>query len=450
MQRVAAAAGTNDGKNIHCVGVDELHELVGKKLEQVWNILTNGLGAREQPMIWQITTAGIDEDTVCRRQYTLLQDIRDGVIEDDTFWGVWFECPKHYPDGRVDDAGNPVEVPYDSQDAVELCNPSFGSILSWPFYKDQLTKKTEATYRRYFLNQWTESDEIWEGADYWDDNAGDPVLDETTPLYMAVDMSIKHDASALVRAQWSPSRAHCQVTQTIWENPYSRRHPKHKEWRMSVSEIEDEIRDYARRFPESAAMDDEDYPIPGPAVFYDPMFFERSAQVLRDEGINMVEFPQTELRMTEASQRLFELVKQALIEHDGNPVAKQHVRASAVKETNRGWRITRSSGTRRANDFTIACAMATLEATRGVELDEWDQAPTLTIPPEGGNAGKIPSGRPKQKGPLPGQETFRFYYTDGSDETVYAPDQRLAMEALLGVRQGKHIRRGEMLTPALR
>ena len=46
LQRVAAVAGTNDGKNIHAVICDELHEWQGDKGEKVWNVLTNGTGAR--------------------------------------------------------------------------------------------------------------------------------------------------------------------------------------------------------------------------------------------------------------------------------------------------------------------------------------------------------------------------------------------------------------------
>ena len=63
---VAAAAGTNDGQNIHAVICDELHEWQGDKGEKVWTVLTNSTGARQQPMVLQITTAGYDlEGTIC-------------------------------------------------------------------------------------------------------------------------------------------------------------------------------------------------------------------------------------------------------------------------------------------------------------------------------------------------------------------------------------------------
>ena len=73
LQRVAAVAGTNDGKNIHAVICDELHEWQGPKGEAVWNVLTNGTGARRQPMVIQTTTAGFDLETICGRQYQYAQ-----------------------------------------------------------------------------------------------------------------------------------------------------------------------------------------------------------------------------------------------------------------------------------------------------------------------------------------------------------------------------------------
>jgi phage terminase large subunit-like protein len=60
LKRVAAAAGTNDGQNIPAVICDELHEWTGDKGEKVWTVLTNATGARQQPLVLQITTAGYD------------------------------------------------------------------------------------------------------------------------------------------------------------------------------------------------------------------------------------------------------------------------------------------------------------------------------------------------------------------------------------------------------
>jgi phage terminase large subunit-like protein len=81
LRRVAAVAGTNDGQNIHAVVCDELHEWAGPKGEQVWNVLTNGTGARRQPLVLQTTTAGYDlEGTICGRQYLHGKRVQGGEV----------------------------------------------------------------------------------------------------------------------------------------------------------------------------------------------------------------------------------------------------------------------------------------------------------------------------------------------------------------------------------
>jgi len=418
MQRIAAAAGTNDGKHIHCVICDELHEWAPGKHERVWNILTNGLGAREQPLIIQITTAGSDEDTVCYRQYRLYIDVRDGVKEDLTFYGVWWETPTHDENGQ--------EIAYDSEDAVRMANPSFGETVKWPFFQDQLTKKTEAVYRRYFLNQWTEGDEIWEGAREWEANAGEPTFSAELPLHVAIDIGLRHDAAAVVWAQWNGHKL--QVAQRIWHNPYSDNHPKHRRWRMDLQEVEDHLKGLAEAFPEPAQEDEDGFPLPGPAFYYDPMFFERSAQVLRGEGLAMIDFPQTDMRMVEASQRLFELLHMHLVEHDGDPVMRAHVRGGAVKQMSRGWRITRPTGRRKPTDGLIALAMAAVEATRGID-DEEDE-PQLHI---GDDRPAVPRG--------PAVYTFLAELADGRTSEVVAQTPQDALRDLVIEFPGVVVRR---------
>lgn len=412
MQRVAAAAGTNDGKHIHCVICDELHEWAPGKHERVWNVLTNGLGAREQPMVIQITTAGSDEETVCYRQYDLLCEVRDGTKEDPTFYGVWFEAPELDP-------ATGEKLNYTTERAVALSNPSFGATVFWPFFEDQLSKKTEAVYRRYFLNQWTEADEIWEGAQEWDHCVGAPKLEEWLPLCVGIDIGLKHDAAAVVCAQWDEAVGAVHVTQRIWENPYGPNHPKHKQWRLSLDEVETHLRELFAAFPESAREDEEDYPMPGPAFFYDPMFFERSAQALRREGLNLLDYPQTDVRMVEASQRLFEVLKRRQLVHDGDPVMRRHIRSAAVKEAPRGWRIARPKGGRKPTDGAIAGAIAVVEATRDAEL-EYDAPPSLFGPT---------ASEGNEPGRAAGLVRWQVLLADGREGIFEAPDAGGAVRA---------------------
>jgi hypothetical protein len=66
-------------------------EWVGVKGENVWTVLTNSIGAKRQPLVIQITTAGVSgTDTVCERQYQQGRLVETGEAMDPTF--RWWEA----------------------------------------------------------------------------------------------------------------------------------------------------------------------------------------------------------------------------------------------------------------------------------------------------------------------------------------------------------------------
>ena len=68
-----------DGLNVHFAGVDEVHEHPNPEIIQKLNTAT---GARRQPLIFEISTAGHDRHSVCRQHH----DLRE-VAYDRTFAG---------------------------------------------------------------------------------------------------------------------------------------------------------------------------------------------------------------------------------------------------------------------------------------------------------------------------------------------------------------------------
>ena len=130
LRRVAAVAGTNDGQNISMVVCDELHEWLGAKGENVWTVLTNSTGARRQPLVLQITTAGYDTDSICYRQYEHGRAVQTGEVDDARYLMHWIEAPEG--------------ADYRDPDVWKAANPSYGITVREDFYADQLTKKSEA------------------------------------------------------------------------------------------------------------------------------------------------------------------------------------------------------------------------------------------------------------------------------------------------------------------
>lgn len=363
LMRVAASAGTNDGPSWHAVIIDELHEWLEKKHTDTWNILTNGVGARDQPLIIQITTAGFDLDTsLLGEHYGFGRQLCEepGLDPGYLFW--WYEA-----DLSNDRSWRDPAVWMDA-------NPSWGLTIPDPerYLQDQLTKKTEAVFKRYFLNVWTDAEELWLPDGAWD-RVGPPGgahepwgnyeadefagLDTGKPLYVGIDGGLKRDAFAVEATQWTDD-GRIRVRSWVWENPYPHGHPRRLEWKLALSDPAGLLKRMRAAFPKPALKDDRDDEVPGPGYAYDPQMLEYMAGELEDERLNMVETPQTDARMCPASELLYRLVMEKTLQHDGDPVLKRHIHASIQKHKERGWRLARPAGTRRANDGGVALAMS--------------------------------------------------------------------------------------------
>lgn len=92
-------------------------------------------------------------------------------------------------------------------------------------------------------------------------------------------------------------------------------------------------------------------------VNYDPWSFRESAEILAEQGLPMVEFPQTSSRMAPASETIYELINEDRLVHDGDPVAREQALAAVVAPTERGgWRISKRKSLERI-DYAISLAM---------------------------------------------------------------------------------------------
>lgn len=141
---ISADAHSKHGFNAHGIIFDELHAQPNREL---WDVLSTSTGARRQPLLWAITTAGYDRESICWEQHEYARQVRDGVISDDTF----------YPFIASADEGDDWTDP-----AVwRKANPNLGVSV----YEEYLSAECERaksqpsyqnTFRRLHLNQWTQ------------------------------------------------------------------------------------------------------------------------------------------------------------------------------------------------------------------------------------------------------------------------------------------------------
>ena len=82
---LAAEASTQDGLNVHFACLDELH---AHKKRDLYDVIDTARGAREQSLLWIITTAGSDRSGICYERRTHITKVLDRVIEDETTFGL--------------------------------------------------------------------------------------------------------------------------------------------------------------------------------------------------------------------------------------------------------------------------------------------------------------------------------------------------------------------------
>lgn len=307
-------------------------ELWNQGDSELFDQMTLGSGARLEPLVVSITTAGYNLDSLAGRLYQYGKQCATGEVEDESFGFWWWEAAA---DCDIRDRGQ-----------WRKANPNIAEGLLDVEDMDTATKQTtESAFRRWRLNQWVRTQESWLPAGAWERCVSDLELDRELPIWVGIDMALKHDSIAVVLAQ--PQAERVVVRSRIWQP---------KDEGVDVSEVEAFLREVHATYQ---VME----------FAFDPAYFQRSAEALVDDGLPMVEFPQTGQRMVPACGQTYELIVQGRLAHDGLPTFTDQVLSAAQRMTDTGWRLSKGKSKRKI-DACIAMVMAVDRATRRQKPDE--------------------------------------------------------------------------------
>jgi phage terminase large subunit-like protein len=316
--RVSAAVGTNDGLNVYWAIFDELHEFTDTKGRGVFDVLTNGQAGREQPFTISITTAGHELDSLCGEKYEFGKKVASGEITGAPFYFRWWEAPK--------------DLDWKDPEAWEAANPSYGVTVLPAFYQEKIINGIRpATFKRFFLNVWTDAEDPWLPDGAWEAcNVGPFAFDPAIPMWAGVDVGAFQDSTAVNRAQWQGDRLLMKAV--IWEKPTNPTTGKPVDgWVLPIAEVENHLRELHETFDLQA-------------VGFDRRFMLGSAPQLEAEGLPMVEIPQSNTHMVPAFKRFHELITQGHFGHDGDPTFARHIGNGTRIEVSGGeggWRVTK-------------------------------------------------------------------------------------------------------------
>lgn len=153
---ISAEAYSKHGFNASRIIYDELHAAPNRDL---FDVLTTSMGARAQPLLIAISTAGYDRHSILWELYSHAKKVQETPALDPTFLSILYEAP--------------ADADWTSEAVWHQANPALGDFRSLEEMqiackRAQEIPAQEMTFRRLYLDQWTESAERWVSLAAWD------------------------------------------------------------------------------------------------------------------------------------------------------------------------------------------------------------------------------------------------------------------------------------------
>lgn len=177
-----------DGSSPSCALVDEYHE---HPTPALYETMQTGMGAREQPLMFVITTAGFNLAGPCYDQRGKVQKMLQGVTPNDELFGLIY---------TLDDGDN-----WEDPANLVKANPNFGVSVLEDYLRKQLEDakrypSRQNAFKTKHLNLWVSAKEAWLNmADWMACGDADLRLEdfEGQPCWVGVDLASKSDLTAV-------------------------------------------------------------------------------------------------------------------------------------------------------------------------------------------------------------------------------------------------------------
>lgn len=329
---LSSEAFTKEGLSPHLVIFDEVHAQPNREL---WEVMSLATGARREPLMLGISTAGVKTDqtggdSLCYTLHQYGQRVASGEVQDPAFYYEYWGAP--------DNANHTDPLVW------EAANPGYDDIVSAEDFASAVLRTPENEFRTKRLNQWVSTATAWMPAGAWE--ACEDAEREIPPgsdVVLGFDGSFNNDSTALVvvSAPTDDSPPHVDVV-AAWEKPQG----SMNDWAVPIVDVEEEIRKACRKWQVRE-------------IVCDPFRWARTYQILEDEGLPVVEFPQSPARMVPATQRFYEAVLNKTITHSGDQRLARHLSNCVIRTDNRGSRLSKDSkGSPRKIDLAVSAVMA--------------------------------------------------------------------------------------------
>ena len=320
---ISSEVPTKHGLNASRIIYDELAQAANREL---FDVLSSSMGARQQPLLIAISTAGYDRHSILWELYSHAQNVRETPRLDPAFLPVIYEAP--------------AEADWKDERVWHACNPALGDFrmideMRVAAARAQQIPAQENNFRRLYLNQWTEQANRWIALEQWD-ACQVPARPWSGPCFVGMDLASTQDLTALVGVYpdadgpgFAVRAAAFLPGDQLRERSLRDRVP-YEQWVRDGQLIvtPGNIVDYDRvRAELNRWAADSDVR----EVAYDRHNATGLVTQLQSDGFNLVPIPQTFLGLSAATKTLERKILSRALRHDGHPVLRWNLSNVAVE-----------------------------------------------------------------------------------------------------------------------
>jgi phage terminase large subunit-like protein len=294
---------------------------IGFQPEDAWGALIMAGGKRSRSLVLGMGTPGVEHDNALFRTRKVITE--GGNI------------PRFYFREYAADPG----CDHTDRDQWRKANPAIGAgFLRETALETDLSLMPEARFRIFRLGQWVDGYESWLGPDgraVWDGLRRNIKPVAAAPTWVGVDVGIKRDSTAVCIVQ-NLDDGSLGAWVRLWVPT--------NDQPVDVTDVMQHLRELRDTYKVGA-------------ISFDARFFDVPAKMLHDEGLPMVEVPQSPERMAPIIGDLYDRIQRGVVHHSGDEAFAEQVLNAVPRFTERAFTLQKSKSRGRI-DACIALALA--------------------------------------------------------------------------------------------
>ena len=189
LEPLSSDSDKQDGLSPSVAILDEYH---AHKTSELLEVIETGMGARRQPLLYIITTAGFNKASPCYKFRKVCIDILKGIKEDESVFVMIFELDE--------------EDDWKDESVWVKANPNIGKAPYWHYMRGQFLKAQnegstkEVQFKTKNLNMWVGSSDTWIKDEDIIKNVREYTEEslEGKECFVALDLASVKDITALV------------------------------------------------------------------------------------------------------------------------------------------------------------------------------------------------------------------------------------------------------------